>query len=42
MAETWRRYLRFWRPNVERDVDDEMRFHLEMREREYVAAGLSP
>src|SRR4051812_45624342 len=41
MAETWRRYLRFFRPNVERDVDDEMRFHLEMREREYVAAGLS-
>src|SRR4051812_15195291 len=42
MAETWRRYLRIWRPNVERDVDDEMRFHFEMREREYVAAGLSP
>jgi predicted permease len=42
MAESWRRYLRFRRPNVERDVDDEMRFHFEMREREYVAAGLSP
>jgi putative ABC transport system permease protein len=42
MPETWRRYLRFWRPNVERDVDDEMRFHFDMREREYVAAGLSP
>jgi predicted permease len=42
MAESWRRYLRFRRPNVERDVDDEMRFHFEMREREYIAAGLSP
>jgi len=42
MAETWRRYLRFWRANVEQDVDDEVRFHVEMREREYIAAGLSP
>ena len=42
MAETWRRYLRFRRANVEHDVDDEMRFHFEMREREYLAAGLSP
>lgn len=41
MAEAWRRYLRFWRADVERDVDDEMRFHFEMREREFLAAGLS-
>ena len=42
MAESWRRYLRFRRANVEHDVDDELRFHFEMREREYAAAGLSP
>ena len=41
MAEKWRRYLRFWRADVEQDVDDEMRFHFEMREREFIAAGLS-
>ena len=38
----YRRYLRFWGPNVEGDVDDELRFHLEMRVAEYVARGLSP
>ena len=27
----WRRYLRFWGPNVDADVDDELRFHLDMR-----------
>ena len=42
MADSFRRYLRFWRADVERDVDDEMRFHFDMREREYRAAGLSP
>src|SRR5689334_4339980 len=42
MADSFRRSLRFRRANVERDVDDEMRFHFEMREREYIAAGLSP
>jgi putative ABC transport system permease protein len=29
-APLWRRYLRFWRPDVDADVDDELRFHLEM------------
>ena len=42
MAEAWRRYLRFWRADVEDDVDEELRFHVEMREHEYIAAGLSP
>jgi predicted permease len=41
-TEAWRRYLRFWRADVEGDVDEELRFHVEMREREYVAGGLSP
>src|SRR5215212_1613011 len=38
----WRRYLRFWGPNVEADVDDELAFHLEMRQRDYEARGLPP
>ena len=37
----WRRYLRFWRPNIAEDVDDELRFHTEMRVREYMARGMS-
>ena len=39
---SWRRYLTFWRPDVRRDVDDEVRFHLDEREAELVAAGLTP
>ena len=38
----WRRYLRFWGPDVEADVDDELRFHLEMRQRDYERRGLTP
>ena len=38
----WRRYLRFLRPDVRGDVDDELDFHLEMRSRELAAAGLPP
>ena len=41
-AFTWRRYLRFWGPHAASDVDDELRFHLEMRERDYLVRGLSP
>ena len=37
----WRRYLRFWRPDVEADVDDEIRFHLETRIEELVERGLA-
>jgi len=32
---------RFVRPSVEREIDDEMAFHLEMRVRELVAGGMS-
>lgn len=39
---SWRRYLRFWSADVEDDVDEELRFHMEMREREYLGAGLTP
>ena len=38
----WRRYLRFWGPDIEADIDDELRFHLDMRERDFRAAGLPP
>jgi predicted permease len=41
-APSWRRYLTFWRPNVQRDVDDEVRFHLEERTADLIANGLTP
>jgi putative ABC transport system permease protein len=37
----WRRFMRFWGRDIERDIDDELRFHLEMRERDFIAAGMS-
>ncbi len=40
-AATWRRYLRFWGPRAAADVDDELRFHIEMRVHDYMARGLS-
>lgn len=38
----WRRYLRFWGANAHADVDEELRFHLDMRTAEYAEHGLSP
>ena len=38
----WRRYLRFWGPDVAADVDDEIRFHLAQLERHLIASGLDP
>jgi putative ABC transport system permease protein len=38
----WRRYLRFWGSDPERDLDDELRFHIAARVDEYVAMGLTP
>ena len=38
----WRRYLTLLGPDVTRDVDEELRFHLEMRVAEFVARGMSP
>jgi len=37
----WRRYLRLTRPNVEEDIDDELRFHLEMRMERNRTLGMS-
>ncbi len=38
----WRRYLRFWGPDIEADVDEELAFHLAMRARYFEARGMSP
>ncbi|HEX6059009.1 MAG TPA: ABC transporter permease [Gemmatimonadaceae bacterium] len=38
----WRRYIRFWGEDVRADVDDELAFHIEMRTRDNVAAGMTP
>ncbi|HEU4628503.1 MAG TPA: ABC transporter permease [Gemmatimonadaceae bacterium] len=38
----WRRYLRFWGPDVDADVEDELRFHLEMRAAHLEARGHPP
>ena len=40
-AATTRRYLRFWGPRAEADVDDELAFHIEMRARDYMERGLT-
>ncbi len=37
----WRRYLRLLGPRAEADVDEELRLHVEMRERDYRARGLT-
>ncbi|MEP6692736.1 MAG: ABC transporter permease, partial [Gemmatimonadaceae bacterium] len=39
---SWRRYLRFWTDDATADVDEELRFHLDSRIAEFVAAGMSP
>lgn len=37
----WRRYLRFWGCNITEDVDEELRFHIDMRVGEYMARGMT-
>jgi putative ABC transport system permease protein len=37
----WRRYLRFFGHRGVDDLDDELRFHVEMRIRDYMARGMS-
>ena len=37
----WRRYARLWGPAVSADVDDELRFHVDMRIADYVARGMT-
>ena len=38
----WRRYLRFWGADVDADIDDELRFHLDMRTRDLIERGWPP
>src|SRR5689334_17295851 len=40
-APAWRRYLTLLKPNVRRDVDDELNFHLDERVADLVASGLT-
>ena len=40
MTPTWRRYVRFWRPDVRADVDDELAFHMQERVDDLVAGGM--
>src|SRR5262245_30922960 len=44
MASTpkWRRYLRFWRNDIDADVSEEFQFHLETEIEELVTSGMSP
>lgn len=38
----WRRYRRFWGPDIRSDVDDEIAFHVELRVDELVRQGMDP
>jgi putative ABC transport system permease protein len=38
--ESWRRYFTFWRPNIRRDIDAELRFHFDARIGELIAQGM--
>ena len=42
MSERLRRERRIWRPDIGADIDEEVAYHLEMRERDYRERGLSP
>jgi putative ABC transport system permease protein len=41
LPERWRRYLRFWGPDVDGDIADELRYHLDMRTQFYRESGMS-
>jgi len=38
----WRRYLTFWGRDIDRDLYDEVEFHIEARARELIDAGWTP
>ena len=42
LESSWRRYLGFFGARPERDVDDELAFHVQARIDEYIAAGMDP
>src|SRR5215213_9137338 len=41
MSDRLQRYLRFLRPDVRADADEEIRFHIEMRVRDLAARGMT-
>ena len=41
MPERWRRYIRFWGPDVDADIADELRYHVDMRTAYYRESGMS-
>ena len=41
MRERWRRYLRFWGPDVDGDIADELRYHLDMRAQHFRDSGMN-
>ena len=41
MRERWNRYLRFWGPDVDGDINDELRYHLDMRTQYFRESGIN-
>src|SRR5205085_834056 len=39
---TWRRYLRFWKNNIDADLDEELRFHVDTEIEYLTARGWNP
>src|SRR5262245_45037271 len=42
LGPNWRRYLSFFGARPDRDVDDELAFHVQARVDEYIASGMNP
>src|ERR1051325_7841187 len=42
MSSKWRRYLRFWGNDLDADLAEEFRFHLETEVEDLVARGMTP
>ena len=38
----WRSYFRFWGPDIDADVDDELQYHLDRRTEDFIAQGMDP
>ncbi|HEY6830735.1 MAG TPA: ABC transporter permease, partial [Gemmatimonadaceae bacterium] len=41
MRERWNRYLRFWGPDVDGDISDELHYHLDMRTQSFRESGMN-
>lgn len=38
-AHPWRRYLRFWKPDLRADINEEVQFHIDSAVEEFIASG---